>query len=72
MDDNLINDEELTALVNSLPDGPLGYCKSWGYRQLADLIIETLLERPTVFMTHALRKAREDGFNDGWDEAQHY
>lgn len=72
MNDKLITSEELDAIVNSLPDGALGYCKTWGYKDLAEKVIEVLMERPTVFMLFALRKARQDGYDDGYDERSHY
>ena len=36
-----MKDEEIDAIFNAMPDGVNGFCKTWGYRHFARLIIDS-------------------------------
>lgn len=41
----VISDDDIDAVFNSMPDGPQGFCKTWGYRDFAKKLMALVAER---------------------------
>ena len=41
----VLSDDDVDAVFNSMPDGPQGFCKTWGYRDFAKKLMALVAER---------------------------
>lgn len=41
----VLSDADIDGVFNSMPDGPQGFCKTWGYRHFAKKLMALIAER---------------------------